>query len=715
MIKYLTDKGGIAQIIFHREDAPVNSVNGEFAQLLEETVDRALEDSNVIGIILRSTKKDFMVGADIKAVSKDGPEYFLKNARQFRATLRKLETNSKPVVAVINGTALGGGYELAMAAHYRIALDSPDLLVGLPEVLLGFMPGGGGTMRLPRMVGAETGLRLILEGKKVPVREALKLKMVDKITDSPVEMLIKAREYIMNTPVARQPWDRQDFKFPGGDPQTSRNLNLFSATAGILRKKTRGLYPAPFAILNAIYENCQLPFDRADEVEDRYFEQCIRSDVSRNMMRTLFVKRKEADKGIARPVDVPENKFSKIGIVGAGMMGAGIAYVAAQAGIEVILKDLSLELAEKGKDYSRKLLQAQVEKKKLTQKKADKILERIHTSERTEEVSACELVIEAVFEDRKLKAKVSREAESVISEQAVMASNTSTLPISGLAKASQRPENFIGLHFFSPVDKMPLIEIIKGAETSAFALAKAMDFVKLLRKTPVVVNDSRGFFTSRVFETYLFEGFECLKEGVAPALLENAGKASGMPVGPLALADEISLELMYKISKQTEKDLGIMGEAVVNEVAGLMLNKLKRPGKKAQKGFYEYPKEESKFLWPDLTQYFKPSADQPEVEMISDRLLIRQSLEAVKCLEEGVVENPGDADLASVLGWGFPVCYGGVLSYIDTIGVRIFIEKCEQLTQLYGERFKPSPKLYEMAEKNEKFHPQPDSQQIANS
>lgn len=707
MIHYKIDADNIAILSFDHSKSPVNVIDTAVISELDQRISEAAADASVKGIIITSAKKDFMLGADLKMIiGTTDAKQIMDITNKLHAVLRKTETCKKPVVAAINGTALGGGYEICLACHYRIAVNDSKIQIGLPEVLLGLLPGGGGTQRLPRLIGVQESLQLLLEGKKLRPEQALKSGLVNQLVDTQEQLIDAAKQWINTVGKAVQPWDEEKFRIPGGEIQSPKILSLLPAAAGLTLKKTFGNYPAPTAILNCIYEGLQLPFDRALLVECRYFTQCVLSPESKNMIRTLFINMNEANKGEARPASIPPTNLKKVGILGAGMMGAGIAYVAATNGLEVVLKDVTLEAAEKGKDYSVNLLSEKVAKNQLTKEKAEELLNKIKTTANAGDLAGCDLVIEAVFENRELKATVTKETEAVLDSTAVFASNTSTLPITGLAKASARPKNFIGLHFFSPVDKMQLVEIILGKQTSEYAIAVAVDFVKKIKKTPIVVNDGRGFYTSRVFSTYLFEGMECLAEGILPSVIETAGKMTGMPVGPLALADEVSIDLCYKINKQTEADTGKKNEAAAVGVINKFIEDLQRPGKKANKGFYEYPENGKKFLWPELHNIYKPLATQPDVAEVKKRLLYIQALEAVKCLEENIVTKPADADIGSILGWGFAPYTGGAISFIDFVGIKQFVAECNTLAKKYGKRFKPTKKLMEMAKEGKGFYNQ---------
>ncbi|QHV94271.1 3-hydroxyacyl-CoA dehydrogenase NAD-binding domain-containing protein [Spirosoma endbachense] len=718
MIKYSVDQN-VAIISWEMTSTPMNVLNDESIPQFEAALQQAFTDDSVKGIIITSAKPEFVAGADLKMILRNNdkePAQMLKVSSELNRVFRRIETSGKPTVAAINGTALGGGYEICLACHYRVVLNNPKTLIGLVEVTIGLLPGAGGTQRLPRMIGIQAALPLILEGKKVGVQEAKKLGMVDDIADSPAEMLAKAHAWIAANPNPLKPWDEIDrktgkivgkdnFKVPGGNVQSIVGVQTFSAGTAMLMDKTKGNYPAPLEIMACVYEGLQVNIDRALAIEARHFVKVATSKVARNLIQTMFLGMNEANKGASRPKDIPKTDVKKLGILGAGMMGAGIAYVAAQAGIEVILKDVSVEAAEKGKDYSRSLLKKGVERGKIDPLKVDGILNLIQPSANVQDLQGCDLIIEAVFENRDLKAQVTKEAEPMLVATnnpagGVFGSNTSTLPISGLAQASANPANFIGIHFFSPVDKMMLVEIIMTKQTSDYALAVAIDFTRKIRKTPIVVNDSRGFYTSRCFGTYSSEGMELLKDGVNPILIENGGKDAGMPVGPLAVTDEVSLDLVYKIAGQGIKDGFLSEDDTSYQIAKQFVN-LGRSGKKAKAGFYDYPEGEPKQIWSGLTDLFPLADQQPSLDEVKTRLLYRQVIEAVRCFEENVVRTKLDADLGSILAWGFPAYTGGALSFVDFVGIDTFIKTCDRLAEQYGERFRPTAKLRERAEQQE--------------
>lgn len=714
MIDYTKDADGIAILSFNMQGFPMNVINEQSSEAFKNKLEEVLADKDVKGVIITSSRPEFIAGADLNMIlGLNSAEEIVAMTNQLHVLFRQMEKSGKPFVAAINGTALGGGYELCLACHHRIAVDDGRIQIGLPEVQLGLLPGGGGTQRLPRMIGMQTALQLMLEGKRVRPSQAKADGLVNELVATKEELIPAAKKWILEVGKKAQPWDVDGYKVPGGGVQSPNGVMVFTAGAALLMKKTFGNYPAAKYIMNCVYEGMQLPFDKALQVEARYFAKAVMSKESKHMIRTLFFNLNEANKGAARPKDIGEIQLKKVGILGAGMMGAGIACVSADAGLEVVLKDVTVEAAEKGKDYSKKLWGGKLSKGFMTQEKFDTLMNRIKTTDNAADLAGCDLIIEAVFEDRNLKATVTKESEPHLNEGGVFASNTSTLPITGLAEASAHPDKFIGLHFFSPVDKMPLVEIILGKQTSNYAIAMAIDYVKKIKKTPIVVNDGRGFFTSRNFSTYVAEGLELLNEGVAPALIENAGKAAGMPVGPLAVADEVTIELMYKIIKQTEKDTGVVIDGAQKKVATLFVEKLDRIGKKAGKGFYDYPEGGKKSLWPGLAEHFPVKEGIIDLDTAKTRLLYRQVIEAVKCMEEGIVTSPKDADIGSIFGWGFAPYSGGVISFIEYTGVAEFVKKADELADTYGERFRPTDKLRAMAANGETFYKEEKKLEVA--
>ncbi len=706
MIDYTVDGDGVATITWNMTDRSMNVLNDGSIAAFKEAVTTAIADKAVKGVIVASAKPDFVAGADLINLFKDvEPETMFGFSMNLQKLFRDIEKAGKPFVAAIPGTALGGGLEICLACHRRIAADNPKALIGLPEVTIGLLPGAGGTQRLPRLIGVRNALPMLLEGRKVDVKTALGMGILDEVVPA-AELLSRAKAWILADGAANcaKPWDQKGYRMKDA-AMTPAGAQTFTAGNAMLRAKTQGNYPAAQHIMSCVYEGSLVDIDTALRIESRYFIACARSDAARNMIRSLFVSVGEANKLANRPKGVPTQSYSKIGILGAGMMGAGIAFAASAAGLQVVLLDSSQAAADKGKAYSAGLLDKRVAAKKLKPELRDAQLALITATTDYALLQGCEMVIEAVFEDRSIKADVTKKAEAQLAETAIFASNTSTLPITGLAEASARPANFIGLHFFSPVDKMPLVEIIRGKQTSDETLARAMDFVKKIRKTPIVVNDSRGFYTSRVFATYVNEGLTLLAEGVNPALIENAGKMAGMPVGPLALADEVSLELMHRVRQQTKKDLGDAYKADGSEpVLTLMVEKLGRLGKKAGKGFYDYPSDGKKRLWAGLAEQFPQAAEQPDVQDVIKRLVFIQSVETARCLEENVVVDVRDADVGSIMGWGFPPFRGGTVSNIDTVGVKPFVAECDKLAQKFGTRFTPPKLLRDMAEQGKRFY-----------
>lgn len=709
-INYEVDADGIAVLTIDVKERSMNVMTPDFLSDLAEAVDRIKSDDDVKGAVITSAKDAFMAGADLLALVDAFDEHRSAQeiygwCRTLQQTLRALETCGKPVAAAINGTALGGGLEVCLACHYRIAADNPKAVLGLPEVQVGLLPGGGGTQRLPRMIGIEAALKLITQGTHLKPADALEAGVIDQVV-APGAEVAAAKAWVLESGDAVAPWDKKGFKVPGGagllHPKTIQTLMFGTA---MLHKMTNHNYPAPIAIMSAVYEGTVLPIDKALDVETKYFVSLLMNPVSRNMMRTLFINKGAADKLVRRPEGPAKRPVTKLGILGAGMMGAGVAFVSARAGMQVVLLDTTKEKTESGKDYSRELLQKRIDKGRSTADKAAEILERIQTTTDYADLAGCQLVIEAVFEDRAIKADVTAKAEAVLSDDAIFASNTSTLPITGLAKASSRPEQFIGIHFFSPVDKMPLVEIIVGKQTSETAIAQALDYVRQIRKTPIVVNDSRGFYTSRVFGVYTREGMSMLAEGVNPALIENVAKHAGMPVGPLAVTDEVSLELAYHVGKQTQADLGddYVGTPA-DEVVRLFVDDLDRRGKRFGKGFYDYPKDGKKRLWSGLGEHFPLADSQPSADEIRKRLLYAQAIDSVRCLDEGVVTHAADADLGSIFGWGFPPYTGGTISFIETEGLAAFVKEADRLAESYGERFAVPDSLRKMAQNNETFY-----------
>ncbi|MEY3295119.1 MAG: hypothetical protein RLZZ451_1167 [Pseudomonadota bacterium] len=656
-----------------------------------------LAEPGVKGLVLASGKADFCAGGDIDRMSRwTTPQEAFEASMAMKRVLRQLETQGKPVVAAIAGHALGGGLELALACHARIALDDPRLKLGQPEVKLGLLPGGGGTVRLSRLVGIQATLQVCGEGADFTPQQALATGFVTALAPTPEALMQAARDWIAANPKARQPWDAPKFRFPGGDSRSPAMAQLWAIAPAIAYAKGRGLYPAVRHIMSAVFEGGLLDFDAASTVESRYFAACCTSIESANLIGTLWYGLNAVKKGASRPAGIAPSKVTKLGVLGAGMMGAGIAHVAARAGIEVVLVDTTQEAAERGKAHAQALLDAAVKKGRSTPEKAAALLGRITPTTDFARLAGCELVVEAVFEDRAIKAGVTRQAEAVLGPDAVFASNTSTLPITGLAQASARPAQFIGLHFFSPVEKMPLVEIIVGAQTADETLARGFDFVRQIGKTPIVVNDARGFYPSRVFGTYVMEGLAMLGEGVHPRTVEEAGLQAGMPMPPLALQDEVSLSLAVHVADQTRADLAADPTAQGRpwaEHPGMAVARALcergRVGRKAGRGFYDYDDAGGKRLWPGLAALFPPAPQQPPMRELVDRLLFAQAVESARCLEEGVLRSATDGNVGSILGWGFAPCHGGTLRFIDAMGAAAFAARADELAARHGPRFEP--------------------------
>ncbi|MBB6227702.1 3-hydroxyacyl-CoA dehydrogenase/enoyl-CoA hydratase/3-hydroxybutyryl-CoA epimerase [Polymorphobacter multimanifer] len=712
------DADGILLLTIDVPGLGMNVITPEVTRDLAAAIERLRTDPDVKGAVLTSGKKSgFMAGADLKGMgalfggaapaADDGKS---KLAKLFDAVfglnklLRDLETCGKPVAAAVNGLALGGGLEFILACHYRVIADNPKITLGLPEVMVGLFPGAGGTQRLPRLMGVQPALMYLLQGKNMSPAEAKGFGVVQEIAPAD-EVVDRAKAWVKANPAGGvQPWDQKGFKFPGGvggfNPAFAQT---FVAGTAMTAKSTSNNMNAPKAILSAVYEGAQLPMDTAIRVESKYFAKVVADPQAGNMIRSLFVSKQAAEKGARRPKDVAPMPTKKIAMLGAGLMGAGVAMVTAQAGIDVVLLDRDLAAAEKGKQYTADRLA----KKRMDPAKAQAILDRIHPTSDYADLAGCDLIIEAVFESREIKADVTKATEAVVGADTFFGSNTSTLPITGLAKAWSKPENFIGIHFFSPVEKMPLVEIIVGKETGPAAIAKALDYVAAIRKTPIVVNDSRGFYTSRCFGTYVQEGLALLGEGTNPALIENIGKQMGMPVGPLAVNDEVGLDLSYKVGQQTRADLGDAYKPGPADGVITKMHELGRQGRKNAKGFYVYPDDGGKkYLWPDLVATVAGglAEEQPSADAVKERLLYRQLVECARCFGEGVLETPEDGDLGAIFGWGFLPFSGGPFSHMDTVGIANVVAILERLAETHGERFTPPQLLLEMAAAGETFY-----------
>ncbi|MER0238235.1 3-hydroxyacyl-CoA dehydrogenase NAD-binding domain-containing protein [Fulvimarina sp. MAC8] len=712
-----TGADGVAVLTW---DMPERSMNVFTEEVLDEITvafEDLTADDAVKGIVITSGKPgSFTGGADLNMLRRMNEAYeeernsgeeaamqaLFDRAGRMTWLWRKIETCGKPVVAAINGTCMGGGFELALACHGRVV--APKAKLGLPEVKVGIFPGAGGTQRVARMTDTQSALQMLLKGSTLSPEKALKMGLIDEVADG--DLVEAAKAMILGGLSAEKPWDTKGYKLPSGAVYSPQGAQVWPAVASLYRKETYDNYPGARAIIKCVYEGLLVPFDTALKIEQRYFTEVIRTREAAMMIRSLFVSMQALGKGARRPKDVPPTELKTVGIVGAGFMGAGVAFVSAQAGLNVVLVDRDQETAEKGKAYSKKLVDGLVEKKRLSAEQGEALLSRITATPDYEALREAKLVIEAVFEDRDVKAEVSKKVAAVIGEDAIYASNTSTIPISTLAEAAPDPERFIGIHFFSPVDKMMLTEVILGEKTGETALAMALDYVRAIRKTPIVVNDTRGFFANRCVLRYMNEAYDMLVEGVPPAMIENAAKAAGMPVGPLALNDEVAVDLSEKIMKATIRDMG--EDAIDPEHYKLVTSMTAsgRLGRKAGKGFYDYPeKPAKKHLWPELkTLYPQKPADQVDFDELKNRFLATMALEAARTMEEGVVVDPREADVGSILGFGYAPYTGGAISYIDGMGTPSFAELCSDLAEKYGERFAPTPLLKEMAAADETFY-----------
>ena len=788
-IRYEKDADGVVTLLLDAPDQPVNTMNAAFQADLRSSVARLeAEKEGLRGVIVTSSKPTFFAGGDLRALLAVRPEdgaAFFHELEAMKACLRRIEKLGRPAVAAINGSALGGGLEIALSCHARLCIDDPSIRIGLPEVTLGLLPGAGGVTKTVRLLGLQNALPFLTEGRQVAPARALEMGLIDGLARDRGDLLARARAWIDANPDARQPWDDPKHRIPGGSPSSPAVATMLAIAPAMLRQQTRGNFPAPEAILSAAVEGAQVDFDTALRIESRYVTRLVTGQVAKNMIGTFFFQLNDVKAGRSRPAGPARWRATRVGILGAGMMGSGIAWACASRGVPCVLKDIDLSKAEQGKGWSRRLLAGRVEKGRMAAADAEKVLAAITPTSNAADLAGCDLVIEAVLENRTLKAEVTREAEAVLHVDAVFASNTSTLPITGLAQASKRPDRFIGLHFFSPVDRMQLVEIIKGKATSAETLARAYDFVQQIGKTPIVVNDARGFYTSRVFGTFVNEGMALLGEGVPAAMVENAGWQIGMPVGPLAVLDEVSLKLADDVLHQELADLereqhesehghghghqhasghghgrhghghghdeedahdhghghahehghghahahahahahdhehaGPKAAAAgaahrhahkaksrrVPESAVYVLEKMahgfRRMGRSYGGGFYDYPKEGEKSLWPGLKAFERGGRSIP-FDDVKDRILYVQAIETVRCLGEGVLESTRDANIGSIFGWGFPGWTGGTVQFVNHVGVRRFVARAQELAQRYGERFAPPASLMRHAERDE--------------
>jgi len=714
------DGDGIALVTWEAPGRTMNVIDMKVIEELSAIVEQLVADGEVKGAVIASGKDTFCAGADLtmlEALSRSfadlaasqGAEAanakLFEESRKLSLLYRRIETCGKPWVAAINGTAVGGGFELTLACHHRVAADNGRTRLGLPEIKIGLFPGAGGTQRVARMLPPADALQFLLKGDQLQLSRAKAMKLVDAVVP-PDDLVKAAKDWIKSSGTAKAPWDIDGFKLPGGPVYSKAGMMVFPPANAIYRRETYDNYPAARAILQVVYEGLQLPMDQALRVESRWFAKILRSPEAAAMIRSLFVSMQELNKGARRPA-VPARPLKKIGVLGAGFMGAGIAYVSALAGLDVVLIDRDPETAEKGKAHSQKLMTDQINRGRATTADREALLARIHPTADFVALKDCDFVVEAVFEDRKVKEEAISRTQNVLGDQAIFGSNTSTLPITSLAAAFKDRARFVGIHFFSPVERMMLVEIIMGKETGDLALATALDYVRAIRKTPIVVNDSRGFYTSRVVGTYIREGHLLLTEGVPAAMIENVGRMAGMPVGPLALNDEVAVDLAWKILKATEADLGAkMIDLRQKTLLEEMVEKRGRYGRKNGKGFYDYPQNAPKRLWPGLgdLQPTKLDPDSIDIAVLERRLLAIQALESARCIEEQVVTDVREADVGSILGFGFAPFAGGTISYIDGMGTKAFVDLCNALAKDCGERFKPCKLLNDMAKKGETFY-----------
>ncbi len=713
-IRWDQDADGIVTLTLDDPTQRANTMTDNFRSSLSGALDRLeSEQDAVTGVIITSAKDTFFAGGDLKLLAQVTPENaheFAEGVTKVKADFRRLEKLGKPTVAALNGAALGGGLEIALACNRRIALDNPKSQFGLPEVTLGLLPGAGGVTRIVRLLGIADGLmKVLLQGTRYKPAEAVEVGLVHEIAATPDEMLAKAREWIKANPATSQPWDDKGYRMPGGTPSSPKLAGILPAFPGNLKKQLKGApMPAPHHILCAAVEGASVDFDTALQIEGRYFVNLATGQVAKNMIQAFWFDLNSINAGGSRPDGFEKRTAQKVAVLGAGMMGAGIAYVSARAGLDVVLKDVAIEAAEKGKAYSQKILDKAVSRGKMEQAKADEVLARITPTADYADLAGCDLVVEAVFEKVSLKHEVFAEAEKVVNPDALLGSNTSTLPITSLAEGVARRQDFVGLHFFSPVDKMPLLEIIRGDATSDEALARALDYAAQIKKTPIVVNDSRGFFTSRVIGTFVNEALAMLDEGVAPSSIEQATTQAGYPVGALQLCDELNMELMVKIRNESKEAAGDSYVAHPSEAVIDKMVELGRPGRLRGAGFFDYDESGKRTgLWPGLAEHFPVQGDPSQVDLheLEERMLVIEAVESARCVEEGVIVETADANIGSIMGIGFPPWTGGVLQYINGFpgGVAAFVARADEFASKYGPRFEPNPLLRKKAENGERF------------
>ncbi|MBS0345900.1 MAG: enoyl-CoA hydratase/isomerase family protein [Proteobacteria bacterium] len=711
--KYAVDADGICTLTIDQPGSAANVMDRNFIASFRANLEKAVADDAVKGIVLTSGKSSFVAGADLKSMeaaltTKQDAATLFEQCWDFSSLLRRMETCGKPVAAAINGAALGGGFEICLACHYRVASDARGIVVGMPEVGVGLLPGAGGTQRYLRLIGVAKALPFLLQGSQLKAEKAREAGLIHAVVPA-TELLVEAKRWLREAADPVQPWDKKGFRIPGGNSPLQPELaQLFMGTAANLQAGTFHNLPAPLAIASCLYEGMQLPMDKALRVECKYFVKLNLDPVAGNMVRTVFINKGEADKLVRRPAGVPTRRHERIGVLGAGLMGAGVAYVAAQAGIDVVLIDRDQACADKGKAYSEARLKKDVERGRLKADRLDAILARIHPTTDYAALRDVSLVVEAVFEDRSVKAEVFSLADAVLKDDAVLASNTSALPITGLAETTRRPNKMVGLHFFSPVERMPLVEVIRGRQTDDAALAEALDFVAQLRKTPILVNDSRGFFTSRFIGAFINEGVTMVAEGINPALIENAARMAGYPVGALSISDEIGLDLAWKGAQQQANDLGpdyVPGSSV--GIITTLVADHERHGRKNRKGFYDYAADGSKRLWPGLADIWprKPEAEQPTVDEVRTRMLFAQFADAARCMADGVLVDPADGDIGACFGVGFPIYLGGPFAAMDTLGIAHVVAECDRLAATYAaDRYAIPQLLRDMAAEGRTFY-----------
>ena len=712
------DADGVALVTWDMPGKPMNVLSGDVMQELGGVIDAVVADPAIKGVVLTSGKAAFSAGADLTMLQHGADEFaanvktigpekamvaFVDDAGAASRVFRRMETCGKPWAAAINGLALGGGFEITLACHYRVLADTAQ--VGLPEVKVGLFPGAGGTQRVPRLMDTQSALQMLLKGDTLPAARAKPMNLVHEVAPA-AEVVARAKAWIKGGGKPVAPWDEPKYK-PAAKIYSPAGMMLWPPANALYRRETYDNYNAARTILKCVFEGLQLPMDLALKVESRYFAEILRSQQAKAMIRTLFISMQELNKGARRPKNEPKSNLKKIGVIGAGFMGAGVAYVTAAAGAQVVLIDRDQASADKGKALSDTLMSGRVAKGRATAADKEALLARITPSADYNALKGCDLVIEAVFEDRAVKAEATKKAQAVLGPDVVFASNTSTLPITSLASEAAVPANFIGIHFFSPVDKMMLVEIIMGANTGDRALATALDYVRLIKKTPIVVNDTRGFFANRCVGNYLREGHLMLMEGVPPAMIENVARMAGMPVGPLTLNDEVAIDLSWRVVQATKKDLGDQAiDPAQEKLIKTLAVDLERWGRKNGKGFYDYPQGGKKKLWPGLAGIAGKTLDPDTIDVaeLKERFLVVQSVEAARTMAEGVVTDPREADVGSILGFGFAPYTGGVISYIDGMGAKAFVALCDKLTAKYGDRFAPPAQLREMARKGETYY-----------